>query len=55
MGTSKDHQYSFSVSTTGDGQSFTLTATPVSGGNQQGDGNLSINQSGQRLWGSSSW
>ena len=35
--------------------SFTLTATPVSGTNQAGDGNITVDQSGKRLWGSASW
>jgi type IV pilus assembly protein PilE len=34
---------------------FTLTATPVSGKTQVGDGNLTVDQSGKRLWGSASW
>ena len=34
---------------------FTLTATPVTGTSQVGDGNLTIDQTGNRLWGSASW
>ena len=54
-GSSKDGNYAYSVSTPIDGQTFTLTATPVTGKSQVGDGNLTINQSGQRLWGTASW
>ena len=52
-GLSRDSRYSFS--TTVNGASFTLTATPVSGSTQAGDGNLSIDAQGQRTWGSKTW
>lgn len=52
-GLSRDSRYSFG--TTVDGASFTLTATPVSGSTQAGDGNLSIDAQGQRTWGSKTW
>lgn len=52
-GLSRDTRYSFG--TTVDGASFTLTATPVSGSTQAGDGNLSIDAQGQRTWGSKTW
>ncbi|NVO05323.1 MAG: prepilin-type N-terminal cleavage/methylation domain-containing protein [Rhodoferax sp.] len=54
-GSTKDGKYSLSMVTPSDRQSFTLTATPLSSKSQAGDGNLSINQSGQRLWGSAAW
>src|SRR5215831_1168800 len=49
-GKSKDSRYSFSVAATA--TTFTITATPVSGTPQANDGNLTINQSGVRTWGS---
>lgn len=52
-GLSRDSRYSFS--TTVNGASFTLIATPVSGSTQTGDGNLSIDAQGQRTWGSKTW
>ena len=52
-GRSRDSRYSFS--TTVNGASFTLIATPVSGSTQTGDGNLSIDAQGQRTWGSKTW
>ncbi len=36
-------------------QTFVLAARPVVGGTQEGDGNICISESGQRLWGSASW
>lgn len=36
-------------------QNFVLAARPVVGGTQEGDGNICISESGQRLWGSASW
>ena len=49
-----DNKYSISLSrpTT---QTYTLTATPVSGTTQVGDGNLSISENDQRLWGTVPW
>lgn len=52
-GMTKDGRYSLSLNV--NGASFTLTATPVSGGPQAGDGNLSITSTGVRLWGSKPW
>lgn len=36
-------------------QTFTITATPVAGTTQAGDGNLSIDQSGKQLWNGNHW
>jgi type IV pilus assembly protein PilE len=36
-------------------QTYTITATPVAGTTQAGDGNLSISENGQRLWGTTPW
>jgi type IV pilus assembly protein PilE len=52
-GESKDNRYTYSVAATA--TTFTLTATPVSGTPQAGDGNLTITESGLRTWGSKSW
>jgi type IV pilus assembly protein PilE len=37
------------------GQSYTLTATPVAGSTQEGDGSLSIASDGRRMWGAKAW
>jgi type IV pilus assembly protein PilE len=52
-GRSKDGRYTLSVSVSG--ASFTLTATPVSGSTQAGDGNVSITSTNLRLWGDKAW
>jgi len=52
-GKSKDTRYTFSAAATA--TTFTLTATPVTGTPQAGDGNLTINEQGVRTWGSKSW
>ena len=52
-GKSKDNRYTFSVA--GTAVTFTLTATPVTGTPQAGDGNLAITETGQRTWGSKTW
>jgi len=48
-GKTTDNRYTVSVAAAG-GQSFTLTATPVTGTSQAGDGNLTIDSSGVRAW-----
>ena len=52
-GLSRDSRYS--LSTTVNGASFTLIATPAAGSTQADDGNLSIDAQGQRAWGSRTW
>ena len=52
-GRSKDCRYTFSVAATA--TTFTLTATPVAGTLQVGDGNLTINEQGTRTWGTKTW
>ena len=52
-GRTKDGRYDLSLDNTAGGaptQTFVLTATPVAGGTQVGDGNLSVSESGRRLW-----
>lgn len=36
-------------------QTFVLTATPVAGSTQAGDGDLSVAENGKKLWGTASW
>ena len=52
-GKTKDTRYTFSVAATA--TTFTLTATPVTGTPQAGDGNLTINEQNVRVWGSKTW
>lgn len=52
-GLSRDSRYGLSVAV--NGASFTLTAAPVAGSTQDGDGNLTIDSQGQRTWGSKTW
>lgn len=54
-GQTRDSKYNLSLSVGTGSATFVLTATPVSGTQQAGDGNLSISESGQRLWGSTTW
>lgn len=50
-----DRKYTISVSPNAPGQTFTLTATPVAGTKQAGDGNITIDSTGQRLHNGASW
>ncbi len=52
-GATKDSKYTLTVVSAG--QTFTITATPVAGNSQANDGNLSISENGQRLWGAAKW
>lgn len=45
----------YTIQLVSDGQSFTLTATPVAGGAQEGDGDISISSNGERLWNGAAW
>jgi type IV pilus assembly protein PilE len=54
-GTTDDGKYTLSLDITSAAQTYTLTATPVPATRQAADGNLSIDQSGRRLWGAASW
>lgn len=54
-GQTNDGRYDLSLDITVPSQTFVLTATPTADGTQVGDGNISISESGQRLWGSASW
>jgi type IV pilus assembly protein PilE len=52
-GMSADGRYTLTVSVSG--ASHTLTATPVTGSTQAGDGTLTITSAGSRTWGSKTW
>lgn len=58
-GLTKDGRYALTLDINAPSQTFVLTATPVAGSTQVGDGNLSVSENGRRLWlapsGSVSW
>jgi type IV pilus assembly protein PilE len=54
-GKSKDGKYTITLDITVPSQTFILTATPVLDSLQDGDGNVSISESGQRLWNGAAW
>jgi type IV pilus assembly protein PilE len=54
-GMTNDGRYTLALDITTPSQTFVLTATPTTGGTQVGDGNISVSESGRRLWGSASW
>lgn len=54
-GTTTDGKYALSLAVGTGAQTFLLTATPVVGKSQQGNGNLTISETGQKLWGTASW
>lgn len=54
-GKTTDAKYSLALTPTIPGQSYTLTATPVTGLSQAADGAISIDSTGQRLWGTKPW
>ncbi|MEP6790574.1 MAG: type IV pilin protein [Ramlibacter sp.] len=52
-GQTNDGTYTITLGTTT--QTFVLTATPVVGSRQAGNGNISISDTGQKLWGTATW
>jgi len=54
-GKTKDGRYNLTLDITAPAQTFVLTATPVTGDSQEGDGNISVSESGRRMWGTVSW
>ncbi len=54
-GQTNDGRYTLALNINTPSQTFVLTATPVAGLSQAGDGNISISESGRRLWGAASW
>ena len=55
MTSGKSNDGKYTISAAAATNTFTLTATPVAGKTQVGDGNITIDQSGVRVWGSSTW
>lgn len=53
-GRTRDNRYSLGVTLSGT-QFYTLTATPVTGTQQAGDGNITATSAGSRLWNGKSW
>lgn len=49
-GQTSDGKYDLSLDIVAPAQAFTLTATPVAGKKQQGNGCLTISESGRRTW-----
>lgn len=54
-GQTNDGRYTLGLDITSPAQTFVLTARPTAGGTQADDGDISISESGRRLWGSASW
>jgi type IV pilus assembly protein PilE len=54
-GKTKDNRYNVTLANTAVSQTFTLVATPITGTTQAGDGNLSVTESGIKLWGTATW
>lgn len=52
-GLTSNGKYTLSIAVAA--QSYTLTATPVSGTAQQGDGTLTVSSDGSRTWGTTTW
>ena len=56
-GKTSDNKYTITISPTSGAavQTYTLTATPVTGSSQDGDGNITVSSDGTRTWGSTTW
>ena len=54
-GLSADGKYTYTISPTTPGQSYTLTATPVAGKSQANDGTITLSSTGAKTWGSATW
>lgn len=54
-GVARNYAISFTNVSAGPPPTFTITATPNAGTTQAGDGNLSIDQAGNKLWGGNPW
>jgi len=55
-GRTGDDKYSLSITpTAGPTQTYTITAAPIAGTTQAGDGNLTISSAGTRTWGTATW
>jgi len=53
-GKTSDGKYALSIAA-GAGAAYTITATPVGGTSQVGDGNITISSDGTRMWGAATW
>lgn len=55
-GRTEDGKYTLAISpTAGPTHTYTITATPVPGTSQAGDGTITISSDGSRTWGSANW
>lgn len=55
-GKTSDGKYTLTINpATGTPQDFIITATSVAGKSQAGDGDITINAAGVRMWGSTPW
>lgn len=55
-GKTDDNKYTLSISpTAGPTQTYTITATPVAGTSQAGDGDITLSSDGSRTWAGASW
>jgi type IV pilus assembly protein PilE len=55
-GSTGDNKYVLSiVPNAGPTQTYTITATPVAGTSQQGDGGITLSSDGSRTWGTATW
>lgn len=54
-GNTSNGKYTLSLNITTPSQTYTLTATPVTGTTQETDGSLTISENGQRLWNGVAW
>jgi type IV pilus assembly protein PilE len=56
-GKTSDNKYTITISPTSGAavQTYTLTATPVAGSSQTGDGNITVASDGTRTWGTATW
>jgi type IV pilus assembly protein PilE len=54
-GKTNDGRYDLSLDITTPSQTYVLTATPLSSSSQADDGIISISESGQRIWGTTTW
>jgi type IV pilus assembly protein PilE len=54
-GKTSDGKYTIALNPAPTATTFTLKASAVSGSTQAGDGDVTINESGTRLWGTATW
>ena len=54
-GKTNDCKYTITLATDAAGQSYTLTATPISTSTQKNDGAITIDSTGTRMWNGKPW